>query len=475
MQLDRRPGVITNPRFAVLTAAGRLYSRTDLDAALGAGATYDNSGVLLVLAVAQNYLDRSVAPTFWQEYDVRQLWHDLTIQAGSDGVAGPNSFGGDYIAGGGGDDQIFGQLGNDVIQGDGDIDARPDGVKVGVERVLDTGVPYLDPLGLLVIHESFEAVTDGDDYIEAGGGADMVFGGLGQDDVIGGSSSLFTLDLAAERPDGDDYLFGGAGTKTDRATTEPTSVVHGRDADAIAGDNANIKRIVTAAGAFVSFNYDNAYGEQLVVRGVELLDYVPGGADFRPDCFGVPGAPVAPAGSLPCQADDASHGGADEVHGEDGDDWVYGGRGERPAVRRRRRRRHDRRLGPRLDLRRQRPGRPARRRRADLHQPQWHRRAAVRRRRDDAVEHRHAGQRADRDDQRRPASSTRRSTSRRSTCARTAPAPTTRCSDPKFANDVIFGGLGSRLPARRLGRRRDLRRRGAAESRSRSSTPRPAR
>src|SRR5262249_14217571 len=33
-----------------------------------------------------------------------------------------SNFGNAYIAGGGGDDEIFGQLGNDVIQGDGSID-----------------------------------------------------------------------------------------------------------------------------------------------------------------------------------------------------------------------------------------------------------------------------------------------------------------------------------------------------------------
>ena len=38
-----------------------------------------------------------------------------------------------------------------------------------------------------------EAATDGDDYIEGGGGNDVIFGGLGQDDIIGGSSDLFGL------------------------------------------------------------------------------------------------------------------------------------------------------------------------------------------------------------------------------------------------------------------------------------------
>ena len=39
----------------------------------------------------------------------------------------------------------------------------------------------------------------------------MIFGGLGQDDLIGGSSSLYSLTRPAQRPDGADMIFGGAG------------------------------------------------------------------------------------------------------------------------------------------------------------------------------------------------------------------------------------------------------------------------
>src|SRR5205823_384679 len=55
------------------------------------------------------------------------------------------------------------------------------------------------------------AGTDGDDYIEGGAGTDTVFGNLGQDDIIGGNSSLFSLNTAARRADGSDLLFGGSG------------------------------------------------------------------------------------------------------------------------------------------------------------------------------------------------------------------------------------------------------------------------
>ena len=56
----------------------------------------------------------------------------------------------------------------------------------------------------------------------------------------------------------------------------------------------------------LSFNYDNDYGEQLVVRAAQLLDYTPGGPDKDP---------AAKAGDI---------GAGDEIHGESGDDFVYG-------------------------------------------------------------------------------------------------------------------------------------------------------
>ena len=36
-----------------------------------------------------------------------------------------------------------------------------------------------------------------------------MYGGLGQDDLIGGSSDLFGLTTAAMRPDGSDTIYGG--------------------------------------------------------------------------------------------------------------------------------------------------------------------------------------------------------------------------------------------------------------------------
>ncbi|WP_020680160.1 DUF4347 domain-containing protein [Marinobacterium rhizophilum] len=229
-------------------------------------------------------------------------WSNWSITVG-DGL--DDLFGNDYIAGGAGNDTIFGQRGNDTIQGDGSID--------GTEVVSASRNPAED----LVVVASSEASTDGDDYIEGGGEDDVIFGNLGQDDIIGGNSSLFGLDLEVQRADGADLIFGGAGTDIGRNDAGDTGDSgHARDADMILGDNGNIYRIVGTngapnAGQYLNFNYDNYNAgsgtlNKIVVRAAQLLDYTPGGPDY---------VPAALTGD---------HGAGDEIHGESGDDFVYG-------------------------------------------------------------------------------------------------------------------------------------------------------
>ena len=353
--------------------------------------------------------------------------------------------GNDYIAGGPANDLLFGQLGNDTIQGDGGIarafartvdNAGETALSTTVVTVHSsasrspdgcTGTPgtnlVCDYVGDIDIVPSFEALTDGEDYIEGNGGNDIVFGGLGQDDILGGSSDFFSLTTPARRPDGSDMLYGGAGTREDRnddscgpavngvAPTCPGTAAqsHARDADTIVGDNGEIIRIVGTNGAplnpatptdqrYVRFAYDTYsslatydVNGKLVVRGVTLLDYTPGGPDFRPDLFFAPGTqnpvcndagsqavgncstplPILPGrngGQGPRGYYDI--GGNDEIHGEIRRRHRLRRGRQRRHLRRRPGRRPDRRLGQRLDLRRHRLGRHPRRRRPDLHQPQ---------------------------------------------------------------------------------------------------------
>ena len=122
VQLQRRdviPGVtgdITNPRFQDLIGT-QIYDT--------ANATLGNA---LNDGIAQSYreldgdgtgkLTGTFAPD-WAEYQIVNLYQSYAIQAATGGA---QIYGNDYIAGGPADDTIFGQLGNDVIQGDGSID-----------------------------------------------------------------------------------------------------------------------------------------------------------------------------------------------------------------------------------------------------------------------------------------------------------------------------------------------------------------
>ena len=293
-----------------------------------------------------------------------------------------------------------------------------------------------DYVGDLDIVPSFEAATDGEDYIEGNGGNDIVFGGLGQDDIVGGSSSFFSLgdrfvsisgltgtwrivgiagnvitlegatlptltatktvsvigatistagsmtmigtptggtitfagfDWTAGgfvvgrllRPDGNDILFGGSGqhiSRDDDTNLGTANVNHARDADTIVGDNGDIVRIVginhvddltlASPNKYETFVYDNYGAMKLIVRGVTLLDYTPGGPDFNPVKFGTSllatcnGSPASGNCSTPISAcytgagvanngaDRAGDiGGRDEIHGETGDDTAYAGCG----------------------------------------------------------------------------------------------------------------------------------------------------
>ena len=167
--ITRLPVGATNPRMRVLEGKTIYGERVGVD-----------DGEPLTTDVAQ--LD----PTGVTQRLIQLLDHaDTTANV---------YFGADYVAGGANDDLIFGQLGNDVIQGDGSIDLQ---VAATREASVELAGNNLVTVGSLQVLTSEERTDDGDDYIEGGGGDDVVFGNLGQDDIIGGSSSLFGLD--AER------------------------------------------------------------------------------------------------------------------------------------------------------------------------------------------------------------------------------------------------------------------------------------
>jgi Ca2+-binding RTX toxin-like protein len=278
--------------------------------------------------------------------DIQLLDHSDAVEDNSSG-----RFGADVMAGGADSDVMFGQLGYDLMQGDGNIgadDLDPDFITRAIEFANSGSNPDTDKMLYFNIPEM---ETDADDYMEGNGGSDLMYGGLGQDDMIGGSSALFGLSeefaallgFTAEqlRPDDADIIFGGAGTAISRndigstsfnlASEDPTTHVittastgHARDADFIMGDNANIYRLVGAGDSFLTFNYDNytynpnsgTYGLRIIPRAMEQLDYHLGGADYNAGTY-VGGA--AQVGDLA-----PDNGAGDLIHGESGDDIIFG-------------------------------------------------------------------------------------------------------------------------------------------------------
>ena len=335
MTMARTTGNWTSPHFQTLCGT-LLYSRSDRTNACGGVVDENNSGLLLTNGQPKAYRDPDGAP-WWAEYDVLNLFHTTVFDQGT---AGAGSFGNDYLAGGAHHDVILGQLGDDVIQGDGTIssafrrmvdDAAP-AVHVGASRtptgcVGAVGSLVCDYVGALttvsLTEQGAPTTYDGEDYIEGNAGNDVVFGGLGQDDIVGGSSDFFSLTSPALRPDGlphhdaagallpnayndlgADLLFGGTGNNAvqndDTKLGTAADVVHNRDADTIVGDNGRIIRIVgtngqdldtTPAGSptttakYVTFNWDNYGATRQVVRGVHLLDYTVGGPDYDTNAF----------------------------------------------------------------------------------------------------------------------------------------------------------------------------------------------
>jgi len=295
-----RRGDDLNPRFRLLTAS-KLYTTTDSTITTNVG------------SAAQSDPNDTVG-------------RDIQVLDHSDGVQGDpqGRFGDDLMAGGAGDDLMLGDLGNDVMQGDGSISAAADpGPNTIAIAVNDAGTaPDTDANLYFNVPE---AATDGDDYMEGSGGDDLMYGGLGQDDMIGGSSDLFGLTTEQMRPDGSDRIFGGAGIDISRnntgdATIDANGVItttatgHARDADFIMGDNADVFRPVTGGGstdAYLTFSYDNYGPLKIVPRAMKQLDYTLGGADFA-------------GGTYVNGIANNDNGKADLIHGESGDDYIFG-------------------------------------------------------------------------------------------------------------------------------------------------------
>ena len=322
----------TSPRYQLLDGSNVIYSMVTQNV----GGLYD-----VDVGFSPNIQDDPQAkPGSTVGYTVTLLDHSEDIQ--DDAAANktdPRVFGNDVMAGGSEDDTMFGQLGDDIMQGDGSIDLQTDPTPVEFDPSPEADPSFTVPdhidyfevddelendhvfEGQRLLFSVREQTSDADDYMEGNGGNERMYGNLGQDDMIGGSSSLFSLITPDLRPDGSDLIFGGAGTDLARNNLGDLSETgHARDADMILGDNGNIFRLVDTNGTdsseYLTFNYDDPFFGysgtlKIIPRAAELLDYTPGGFDYDPTA-------ARAAGDI---------GAADEIHGESGDDFIYGMKG----------------------------------------------------------------------------------------------------------------------------------------------------
>jgi Ca2+-binding RTX toxin-like protein len=353
---------ILSPRFRMVGDGGQGY--TLISQRVGGLADIDVGFEANVTDAWQPHQDMTLVRT------VTLLDHSEQIEDAAVGnPTAPRPFGNDIIAGGTEDDEIFGQLGDDIIQGDGEIeviihakdltafdlynpaqDADPsfDLRNFTIQVDLDTDNDTLATLRFNV----FEQFADGDDYIEGNGGNDRIYGNLGQDDIIGGSSTLFGLgdgdagfqgvDRGVDlRPDGADLIYGGAGnvdllarnaTVEGSDTLVPVEERHATDADTILGDNGDIYRVVIDSGAggivYDSFNYDgdatvadgfvdDGYGMDALKIRPRLVNFADYGY-FYVDHDGDPGTREV----LRFTPD--ARGEGDLIYGESGDDVIHG-------------------------------------------------------------------------------------------------------------------------------------------------------
>ena len=360
-----------SPRFR-LTVNGLLYV---LDSDVVANlANVDVGFRANVTGDYQSHQDMDLVRT------VTLLDHSEAIETdAADNPADPRVFGNDVMAGGSEDDEMFGQLGDDIIQGDGSITLNaqiPEGNFDPYDPAQDADPSFdvrnfsqrvdldaLNDLGWTINFDVFEGLDDGDDYIEGNGGNDRIYGNLGQDDIIGGSSSQFGLgdaDAAFHgvatgndlRPDGADLIYGGAGNPALLArnasfggvdndvssdTIVPADERHATDADTILGDNGDIFRIVVdddpetmgVQAANAVFNYDrdatttdgfldDGYGTgdlTIRVRAVNLGDYGYAYVDNG-------------GGRETLEFLATARGEGDLIYGESGDDQIHGMTGD---------------------------------------------------------------------------------------------------------------------------------------------------
>jgi len=329
----------------IQSAFARLVDDATVTSHVSASRTPDGCGLVAGTYVCDYVGDLDIVPS---------------VEAPTDGE--------DYIEGNGGNDSVFGGLGqDDIVGGNSSFFSLGDrfvtisgltgtwrivGIAGNVITLEGATLPTLTATKTVSVIGATIGTAGSMTMIGTATGGTITFAGF--DWTAGG----FVVGRLL-RPDGNDILFGGSGQhigRDDDTNLGTADVNHARDADTIVGDNGDIVRIVginhvddltlVSPRKYETFVYDNYGAMKLVVRGVTLLDYTPGGPDFNPVKFGIStqpacnGSPASGNCSTPISAcytgagvanngaDRAGDiGGRDEIHGETGDDTAYAGCG----------------------------------------------------------------------------------------------------------------------------------------------------
>lgn len=201
------------------------------------------------------------------------------------GWEGADSLGGvDILSGGGGNDQMHGGVGFDVI----DYSTAGHGVEV----VMASGVAFGDGNDTFTGIEGVigsalsDNITgdDGDNVIKAGAGNDYVFGGSGDDIVFDGAgadkvSGAFGDDIFVAAPDGErDQFFGGQGFDVVDYSASETSITVNLQNGQVAGASGNDKLLDIEGvvggkgndqllGSMGDDRFDGGAGDDVIVGG----------------------------------------------------------------------------------------------------------------------------------------------------------------------------------------------------------------
>lgn len=163
------------------------------------------------------------------EFEGLGVENNIGVALDNIAVFGATTDEGDTIVGGAGDDTIYGEFGDDLIDGNRGSDTLFGGS--GDDR-LDGGKDNDTLYG----GDGDDALTGGagDDLLDAGDGDDFVSGGTGNDTLLGGAG-----DDGLIAGDGDNLIIGGDGHDYIEARDGSDSIVGGDGDDTIVAGNGN--------------------------------------------------------------------------------------------------------------------------------------------------------------------------------------------------------------------------------------------